>query len=137
MKRCLPIAAAAFFLQYTLLCIAGFQIDVAHVSSRCSCRTSATALSAKPKDGTLQVTRNLQATPDDNVTKRIFNLSYTIHRPMTLSSQKACPILVLHGGPSVPSNYLFPLVNVVPYRSIIFYDQLGCGKSDEPDDMNA
>jgi proline iminopeptidase len=56
---------------------------------------------------------------------------------MTLSSQKACPILVLHGGPSVPSNYLLPLVNVVPYRSIVLYDQLGCGKSDEPDDIDA
>jgi proline iminopeptidase len=32
----------------------------------------------------------------------------------------------------VPSNYLLPLVRIVPYRSILFYDQLGCGTSDEP-----
>jgi pimeloyl-ACP methyl ester carboxylesterase len=89
-------------------------------------------LSAKYRDGSLQVTRTLQQ-PDNHVTTAVFNLAYTIHRPMTLSSQKACPILVLHGGPSVPSDFLFPLVNVVPYRSIVFYDQLGCGKSDEPD----
>lgn len=51
---------------------------------------------------------------------------------MSLSSRKAAPIVVLHGGPSVPSDYLYPLVQAVPYRSILFYDQLGCGMSDEP-----
>ncbi len=64
-----------------------------------------------------------------------FNLSYTLVRPMSLSSQKAAPIVVLHGGPSLPSDYCFPLANHVPYRSILFYDQLGCGKSDEPRNM--
>ena len=43
------------------------------------------------------------------------------------------PLVVLHGGPSVPSNYLRPLENIVTDRSILFYDQLGCGRSDEPD----
>jgi hypothetical protein len=66
-----------------------------------------------------------------------YNLSYRIFRPMTLSSKQACPIVVLHGGPSVPSDYLYPLVDVVPYRSIVFYDQLGCGRSDVPQDVNA
>jgi pimeloyl-ACP methyl ester carboxylesterase len=44
--------------------------------------------------------------------------------------------VVLHGGPSVPSNYLYPLVDVVPYRSIVFHDQLGCGSSDEPPNVS-
>ena len=48
---------------------------------------------------------------------------------MNLSSQKAAPILVLHGGPGVPSDYLYNLAEVVPYRSIVYYDQLGCGRS--------
>ena len=40
------------------------------------------------------------------------------------------PILVLHGGPGVPSYYLKPLDSLGKDRHIIFYDQLGCGKSD-------
>jgi proline iminopeptidase len=56
---------------------------------------------------------------------------------MALSSRQAAPIVVLHGGPSVPSDYLFPLVEHIPYRSIVFYDQIGCGRSDEPQDVNA
>ncbi|KAL7529014.1 hypothetical protein ACHAXR_004032 [Thalassiosira sp. AJA248-18] len=55
---------------------------------------------------------------------------------MSLSSRQAAPIVALHGGPSVPSSYLYPLEDVVPYRSIVFYDQLGCGKSDEPKDIS-
>ncbi|EJK60276.1 hypothetical protein THAOC_19400, partial [Thalassiosira oceanica] len=55
---------------------------------------------------------------------------------MNLSSAQAAPIVALHGGPSVPSDYLYPLGDVVPYRSIVFYDQLGCGKSDKPDDAS-
>jgi pimeloyl-ACP methyl ester carboxylesterase len=135
MKPCLQIAEVFVFLilQYALGYIAGFHIDAACSSSRwCSAR-AATFLSAQCREGLLQVTRTLRQ--PHNVTK-VFNLSFTITRPMALSSQKACPILVLHGGPSVPSDYLLPLVNVVPYRSIIFYDQLGCGKSDDPDDIN-
>mmetsp|Transcript_29296 Transcript_29296/g.33687 ORF Transcript_29296/g.33687 Transcript_29296/m.33687 type:complete len:305 (-) Transcript_29296:30-944(-) len=48
---------------------------------------------------------------------------------MNLSSQQAAPILVVHGGPGIPSDYLLPLREVIPYRSLVFYDQLGCGRS--------
>jgi len=40
------------------------------------------------------------------------------------------PILVLHGGPGAPSYYLKPLSELGTDRKVIFYDQLGCGKSD-------
>src|SRR5262245_3865959 len=40
------------------------------------------------------------------------------------------PILVLHGGPGAPSYYLKPLIALGTDRKVIFYDQLGCGKSD-------
>jgi proline iminopeptidase len=40
------------------------------------------------------------------------------------------PILVLHGGPGAPSYYLKPLSALGTERKVIFYDQLGCGKSD-------
>jgi proline iminopeptidase len=40
------------------------------------------------------------------------------------------PMLVLHGGPGIPSYYLKPLAKLADERQIIFYDQLGCGHSD-------
>ena len=46
------------------------------------------------------------------------------------------PILVLHGGPGVPSYYLKPLAALGNDRPIIFYDQLGCGKSDRITDTS-
>jgi len=63
-------------------------------------------------------------------------LYYRIARPMSISSKVEKPIVVLHGGPSIPSNYLYPLVDHISYRSIVFYDQIGCGKSDEPQNIN-
>jgi len=77
-------------------------------------------------EGTIEVPRSDGST---------YKLAYRIVRPMNLSSMQAAPIVALHGGPSVPSNYLYPLADIVPYRSIIFYDQLGCGKSDQPTDI--
>lgn len=44
------------------------------------------------------------------------------------------PILVLHGGPGVPHDYLEPLAALADERPVVFYDQLGCGNSDQPDD---
>ena len=44
------------------------------------------------------------------------------------------PILVLHGGPGAPSYYLKPLSALGVDRKVIFYDQLGCGKSDRSTD---
>ncbi len=40
------------------------------------------------------------------------------------------PILLLHGGPGIPSYYLKPLAALGKDRPVIFFDQLGCGKSD-------
>lgn len=44
------------------------------------------------------------------------------------------PLLVLHGGPGIPSDYLRNLDGVAADRPVIFYDQLGCGRSPAPDD---
>jgi len=43
------------------------------------------------------------------------------------------PLLVLHGGPGLPHDYLEPLVSLADSRRVIFYDQLGCGRSARPD----
>jgi pimeloyl-ACP methyl ester carboxylesterase len=51
------------------------------------------------------------------------------HRPGTPSD--ALPLVVCHGGPGVPSDYLFPLGSQLQ-RPVIFFDQLGCGRSERP-----
>lgn len=44
-------------------------------------------------------------------------------------SRNKIPLLVLHGGPGVPHDYLEVLAKLAENRPIIFYDQLGCGHS--------
>ena len=45
------------------------------------------------------------------------------------------PLLVLHGGPGYPHDYLEDLARLSDNgRPVVFYDQIGCGKSDHPDD---
>lgn len=39
------------------------------------------------------------------------------------------PIIMLHGGPGTPHNYLLNLSKLSNDRTTVFYDQLGCGKS--------
>jgi proline-specific peptidase len=44
------------------------------------------------------------------------------------------PLLVLHGGPGAGHDYLEPIGRLASERPVVFYDQLGCGRSDRPDD---
>lgn len=44
------------------------------------------------------------------------------------------PLLVLHGGPGIPHDYLANLDQLGDRRPVVFYDQLGCGKSERPTD---
>ena len=46
------------------------------------------------------------------------------------------PLLCLHGGPGMTHNYIDPLEDLGDRRRVIFYDQLGCGRSDRPDDTS-
>jgi proline iminopeptidase len=48
----------------------------------------------------------------------------------------AIPLLVLPGGPGVPSDSLESLAALADERPVVFYDPLGCGKSDRPDDRS-
>jgi proline iminopeptidase len=52
------------------------------------------------------------------------------------SADGRAPLLCLHGGPGFTHNYLEPLEALADRRRVIFYDQLGCGKSDRPDDVS-
>lgn len=43
-------------------------------------------------------------------------------------------LLCLHGGPGASHDYLLPLADLADSGiEVIFYDQFGCGRSDEPD----
>lgn len=44
------------------------------------------------------------------------------------------PLLCLHGGPGMAHDYISTLADLADRRRVIFYDQLGCGRSDRPDD---
>jgi proline iminopeptidase len=58
-----------------------------------------------------------------------FKLFYKIFEPMNAKSTLVC----LHGGPGAPHNYLLPLADLADrgFR-VVFYDQLGVGKSELP-----
>lgn len=43
---------------------------------------------------------------------------------------KKTPLLLVHGGPGASSDYLLPLRRIAEDRPVIFYDQLGAGRSD-------
>ena len=42
------------------------------------------------------------------------------------------PLLLVHGGPGFPSDYLEPLADLGNERPVYVWDQLGCGRSDRP-----
>jgi L-proline amide hydrolase len=51
------------------------------------------------------------------------------------AEQEDVPLLALHGGAGVPHDYMENLADLASdRRRVIFYDQLGCGRSDQPDD---
>ncbi len=52
------------------------------------------------------------------------------------ADKKKTPLLLLHAGPGASSYYLTPLERLATDRPVIFYDQLGCGRSDRPDDTS-
>ena len=92
-------------------------------------------------EGTLDVTRSLDYHPttgssgdpvmegeQQQHSRVVGTIRYRVFRPRQMKMLPS-PLVVLHGGPGVPSNYLMTLVNVITDRTVIFYDQLGCGRS--------
>jgi L-proline amide hydrolase len=49
--------------------------------------------------------------------------------------QSATPLLALHGGPGSTHNYFGPLNGLAEERAVVLYDQIGCGNSDHPGDI--
>lgn len=49
------------------------------------------------------------------------------------AEKEGVPLVVIHGGPGAPHDYLEGLSALADERPVLFYDQLGCGKSDRPE----
>ena len=47
----------------------------------------------------------------------------------------ATPLLALHGGPGSTHHYFAPLERLAGERPVVLYDQIGCGSSDRPQDI--
>src|SRR5919201_2518718 len=47
----------------------------------------------------------------------------------------AVPLLALHGGPGSTHHYFAPLERLADERPVVLYDQIGCGSSDRPTDI--
>jgi L-proline amide hydrolase len=59
----------------------------------------------------------------------------TWHRFVGDLNSPVTPLLALHGGPGSTHNYFTPLEGLANERPIVLYDQIGCGKSDRPTDV--
>ena len=81
---------------------------------------------------------------ESTLATRGYKIWYSVISPETRMPQRVykqgtctpLPIVVLHGGPGVPSDYLLPLKSLAAreQRKMFFYDQLGCGRSEGPKD---
>lgn len=94
---------------------------------------------SQKKEGLMTVKRTRTicgGAEDGRISSISLNLSYVIYRHDLIQSTKKKPLLVIHGGPSIPSDYLQPMAKTLSDRCIIFYDQIGCGNSSSPNDLN-
>jgi proline-specific peptidase len=76
----------------------------------------------------------MASTSEGTVPFRGYRTWYRVLGELPAASSKL-PLLVLHGGPGFPHDYLEDLASLADEgRTVVFYDQIGCGKSDHPDD---
>ena len=102
------------------------------------------------KEGFVTVTRSKPCPYSGELILSTLNLSYTIYHPELMNNtnnnnnnennhhddddnhKKKKPLVVIHGGPGIPSDYLQPMAQYMKDRCVIFFDQIGCGKSSRP-----
>ncbi len=53
-----------------------------------------------------------------------------------IGNPRGTPLILVHGGPGYPHNYLKPLEALSNRRKVLFYDQLGCGLSGKSSDKS-
>ncbi|HUJ55747.1 MAG TPA: alpha/beta fold hydrolase, partial [Gaiellaceae bacterium] len=58
---------------------------------------------------------------------------YRVSGELQHGDDDPAPLVVLHGGPGATHDYLLPLRDLARSGwSVVFYDQLGCGRSELP-----
>ncbi|BDB99751.1 proline iminopeptidase [Saccharolobus caldissimus] len=58
-----------------------------------------------------------------------------IYYKLYKADNKEKKLITLHGGPGGSHDYLIPLADLANYGvNVLFYDQFGCGRSDDPKD---
>jgi L-proline amide hydrolase len=60
----------------------------------------------------------------------------TWYRVVGDPASPAVPLLALHGGPGSTHHYFSPLERLGDQRPVVVYDQIGCGSSDRPHDID-
>ena len=76
----------------------------------------------------------MATTTDGTVPFRGYRTWYRVSGELPAADGRP-PVLVLHGGPGFPHDYLEDLAGLAgDGRAVVFYDQIGCGSSDHPDD---
>lgn len=60
------------------------------------------------------------------------NIYYRLLRPDLPVHKQRSPLVLLHGGPGFTHDYLEPFAALANERPVLFYDQLGSGRSDRP-----
>jgi proline-specific peptidase len=79
---------------------------------------------------------NIDSGSEGFISFRGFNTWYRIIGDTKQSAPGKFPVLALHGSP-ISHQSLEPLARLINTgRPVIFYDQLGCGNSDQPDDQS-
>jgi proline iminopeptidase len=59
----------------------------------------------------------------------------TWYRVLGSPRSRRAPLLALHGGPGSTHHYFRPLERLAAERTVVVYDQLGCGSSDRPGEL--
>jgi proline iminopeptidase len=67
-----------------------------------------------------------------------FTLRFGQHRLAAYRTGEGTPLLIVHGGPGVPCGYVYHAHTQYAEAGfqVVSWDQLGCGRSDRPDDTS-
>lgn len=96
--------------------------------------------SAKRTEGTITWTRQFEGSTETYETWYYTIGDISPASASESSSSTVPPIIILHGGPAIPSQYMSPhelLHSSTTARPVIFYDQIGGGKSTHYKDRGA
>jgi proline-specific peptidase len=82
----------------------------------------------------MEAKRDLMTQQEGTIPYRGYRTWYRVAGELP-SGGGVLPLLVLHGGPGLPHDYLEDLAKLADGgRPVVFYDQIGCGRSDLPAD---